>query len=102
MMDLWTKQDESVGTTVPPDDHWTPVGEVVSVRDFAGRLVETIRIMSDGKFCTMRGIIPASELGRYILNVSGHPARAHSAEQVVSVFDAGTVSGVNVPNSLLA
>lgn len=59
-------------------------GESITIRDFGGRLTDTIRIRSDGSFVDGFGkVIPTHLLGAYVLQSCYHPARGHKTEPVV-------------------
>jgi hypothetical protein len=77
-MVLQDKDDENV-----KDADFSNLGEIITVRDFYGRLVDTIRVRADGAFMTSRGTLEPKDLGLYVLQVSGHPARGRHATEVV-------------------
>ncbi len=60
-------------------------GEVITIQDFAGKIAGTVRIRADGMFMTQNGTIGVDDLGRYILQISGHPARGNFPKQVVQL-----------------
>lgn len=58
----------------PPESEMLAKGEKIVVRDFYGKIVETITIDAKGNFITTLGIIEKERLGDHILHLSGHPA----------------------------
>lgn len=77
------KEEELAAGSSP---RYGDLGETIEVRDFNGAVVESIRITADGQYQTSKqGLIPASRLGLYIVQVTGHPARARvEAQPLVS------------------
>lgn len=58
----------------PPKDGGVQ-GETITIRDFYGRVIDTVGITAKGDFQTPGyGVIPREDLGEYILKISGHPA----------------------------
>jgi len=57
---------------------WLPGEESVTdgilVRDFAGRVVESLLIMPDGHFRSQFGRVHREDVGEYIIRSAGHPA----------------------------
>lgn len=53
----------------------------ILIRDYSGRVVDTLLIMGDGHFRSPFGRVHRDDVGEYVIRVSGHPVRGKLDEQ---------------------
>ena len=67
--------EDAVPATTNEDSQVETRGETITIRDFYGRVIETVGITARGDFDTStHGVVSAADLGPYVLKITGHPA----------------------------
>jgi len=47
----------------------------ILIRDFSGKIVDTLLITNDGHFRSFMGRVHREDVGEYVIRVAGHPVR---------------------------
>lgn len=65
-----------------PEDK-TYITDGILVRDFAGRIVESLLITPDGHFQSSLGKVHRDDVGQFVIRVAGHPYRGQLGDKDV-------------------